>query len=279
MSEVKYRIYATILDSFQGYLSSSEIYDSYWGFSEDLSKTEEEFEKEQFESLINRINRVPMKWEDSEAADKGTAFNEVVDCLIANRKSEKMIINKVYKTKMYGQVNNCDSGERYADIEQTNKVIAINVNYNKRTFVFPITLIREFAEYFKGGTSQVFTEGILSTKYGDVLLYGYIDELSPLVIHDIKTTGKYKVGKFRNNWQHVVYPFCLNQQGNPVNDFEYNVAVLGSGVSYSTFTEYYRYVPERDINRLQIVVESFIDFLELNRNLIIDKKIFNYVTN
>lgn len=279
MKKVKYQFYATLLDAFQGYINSSEIWNDYWGMSDDPSKTEEQFEQEQFESLINRINRVPMKWEDSEAADKGTAFNEAVDCLIANRKSEKMIITKVYETKVYGQVNNCDPDERYADIEQTNKVIAINVNYNKRTFIFPITLVREFAQYYQDAISNVFTEGILPTKYGDVSLYGYIDELGPLTVHDIKTTGKYKAGKFRNNWQHVVYPFCLNQQGNPVTDFEYNVAVLGSGTGYSTFTEYYRYNPEKDINRLQIVVESFIDFLELNRNLIFDNKIFNYVTN
>ena len=253
MKRVKYQFYATLLDAFQGYLSSSEIYADYWGFSEDPSKTEDEFEKEQFQSLINRINRVPMKWEDSEAADKGTAFNEAVDCLIAGRKSEKMILK-----------SNQDSN-------------IITADYNKRTFIFSLSLVREFAQYYHGAISNVFTEGILSTKYGDVSLYGYIDELMPLSIHDIKTTGKYKAGKFRNNWQHVVYPFCLNQQGNPVTDFEYNVAMLSSGTGYSTFTEYYRYNPEKDINRLQIVVESFIDFLELNRNLIYDKKIFNLV--
>lgn len=255
MSGVKYRMYATILDSFQSYLSSDFIFQEYWGMSEDPSKTEEQFEQEQFQSLINRINRVPMKWEDSEAADKGTAFNEAVDCLIANRKSEKMVLK-----------SNQDSN-------------IITADYNKRTFIFSLSLVREFAQYYQGAISNVFIEGILPTKYGDVSLYGYIDELMPLTVHDIKTTGKYKAGKFRNNWQHVVYPFCLNQQGNPVTDFEYNVAVLGSGTAYSTFTEYYRYNPERDINRLQIVVESFIDFLELNRNLIIDTKIFNYVTN
>lgn len=255
MNGVKYQFYATLLDAFQGWLSSSEIYNDYWGFSEDPSKTEEEFEKEQFESLINRINRVPMKWEDSGAADKGTAFNEAVDCLIANRKSEKMVLKSNVETN------------------------TITADYNNRTFIFPVSLVLEFAEYFKGGISQVYTESVLPTKYGNILLYGYIDELSSLVIHDIKTTGKYKVGKFRNSWQHVVYPFCLNQQGNPVNDFEYNVALLGSGNNYSTFTEYYRYNPEKDINRLQLIVEAFIDFLELNRNLITDTKIFNYVTN
>ncbi len=249
MRKPKYLIYATLLDSFQSWLSSSEIWNEYWGFSEDPKKTEDEFEKEQFQSVIDKINRVPMKWEDCEAADKGTAFNEVVDCVIHNKKSDKM------------------------DIKSNKESDLIVVNYNNRTFVFPIPLIREFAGYYKGGTSQVYTDAILTTKYGDVLLYGYIDELLPLSAHDIKTTSKYKAGKFRNNWQHIVYPFCLNASGNNVNEFEYNVAVLDA--RYSTFTELYRYVPERDIPRMTDHVERLIEFIESNKHLITDKKIFN----
>lgn len=251
MSGVKYQFYATILDTFQGWLSSSEVYQDYWGFSEDPSKTEEDFEKEQFQSLIDRINRVPMKWEDSEAADKGTAFNEIVDCLIAGRKSDKM------------------------ELRSNKETGIIQADYNKRQFIFPLSLCREFADYFNFATSQVYTEAVLPTKYGDVLLYGHIDELLPESCHDIKTTGKYKAGKFRNNWQHIVYPYCLNESGNHVFEFEYNVAMFSGKDSYSTFTEYYRYSPARDKARLIGICERLIEFLEANRNLITDKKIFN----
>ena len=84
--KVSYKFYATLLDGYQDYLRSSEIYQEYWGFSENPSKTEDEFEVEQLQGLINRINRVPF---DSEAADKGTAFNEVVDCLVLNQKTAR----------------------------------------------------------------------------------------------------------------------------------------------------------------------------------------------
>lgn len=251
MSGVKYQFYATLLDSFQGWLSSSEIYQEYWGFSDDPSKSEDEFEREQFQSLINRINRVPLAWEDSEAADRGNAFNEVVDCLIENRKSEKM------------------------DIKSNKEAGYITVNYNNRTFIFPLFLMLEISSYFKGAVCQVYTEGVLNTKYGDVLLYGYIDEVLPCSIHDIKTTSKYKAGKFRNNWQHIVYPFCLNEDGNQVNDFEYNIAVLGANNTYSTYTEHYHFIPVIHIPKLRFAVEHFIDFIEANRELITDKKIFN----
>ena len=121
-----YKFYPSILDKFDSYLNSSKIYHQYYGFSEEPKVTEEEFEQEQFQSLINSINRVPIAWEDTEAMDRGTAFNEVVDCLIDNRKSDKMQIS-----------SNKETG-------------TISAAYNNRTFQFPIALCKEFAEYLKG---------------------------------------------------------------------------------------------------------------------------------
>lgn len=246
----KYLIYATLLDGYQDYLSSSEIYQEYWGNSENPSKSEDEFEKEQFQSLIDRINRVSF---DNEKADMGTAFNEVVDCIIENRKSLKM------------------------DIRSEKEQGLIFVTYNNRTFVFSIALCMEFANYFKGAISQFYVEAPIETKYGNVLLYGYVDELMPHSVHDIKTTEKYKAGKFRNKWQHIVYPYCLNHYGNNVRDFEYNIAVF-SAASYSTHTEYYSFKPERDITLLTCHIEGLIEFIELNKSLITDRKIFNLKT-
>lgn len=249
----KYRFYATLLDAFEGYLHSDRIYGEYWGGSDNPAKTAEEFEAEQFQGLIDRINRVPF---DSEAADRGTVFNEIVDCMILGRKSEKM---QIASDKVAG---------------------TITATYNNRTFTFPITLCREFADYYRGATPQILVKAILPTRYGDVQLYGYIDELLPLSVHDIKTTGRYSVGKFRHNWQHVVYPYCLIESGNPIYDFEYNVAALtfnptdGQLVKAETFTEAYRFDPEADIPRLTEHCELLIKFLEANRHLITDTRIF-----
>jgi hypothetical protein len=179
--------------------------------------------------------------------DAGTAFNEVVDCIVLNKKSDRM------------------------DMESCGESGTVTVRYNERTFIFPVSLCREFAAYYKGAIPQVYTEALLPTQYGNVLLYGYIDFLMPS--HDIKTTSKYSAGKYRRNWQHVVYPYCLNQSGNSVRDFEYNIAVLtGAG---GTYTEYYGYTPERDVPRLTECVEGLIEFILLHGDLITDKKIFN----
>lgn len=244
MKQLQYKFYATLLDAFQGYLSSSEIYQQYWGFSENPKLTEEEFEKEQFQGLIDKINRVPF---DSEAADKGTAFNEVIDCLIDFRKSDKMEILSV----------------------NTKNKQTIQANYNGRTFVFDTQFCKDIAARLSGALTQQFTEAVLHTKYGDVLLYGYLDELMPFKIVDLKTTKKYNAFKFRNNWQHIVYPFCLNQNDIYINQFDYLVTDFRN-----VYEEVYYFDADRDIPKLVQHCESFIDFLEMNRDKITDTKVF-----
>ena len=203
--------------------------------------TPEEFKEQQFQSLIDTINRVPF---DSEAADRGTCFNEIVDALIENRKPNGVEVERV-------------DGVLY------------RASYNERTFDFPIALCLEFANYYKGALTQQRVEAILPTCFGEVLVYGVIDELMPLSIHDIKTTGNYYVGKFKDHWQHIVYPYCLMRNGGDVRLFEYNITDFKN-----TYTESYTFVPERDIPILTDHCEEFIRFLNDNRDLITDKKIF-----
>ncbi len=273
-------IYATLIDGFSDYINSDIIYDTYWGFSENPPHTPEEFHQQKFKDFIDRINRVPV---DSEAADRGTAFNELVDALVERRgPSEKFQFEKIVepdvKEVVTGQVDNCEPSERWADVQYVNnpnagKVIAIKVLYKEREFTFDIRLVKEFSNYYKGALTQQFVEAILPTKYGNVRLYGYIDELMPLSTHDIKTTGRYSVGKFKDHSQHLVYPYCLRESGMDIRDFEYNVAVIDKYGRWETFTEHYAFVPERDIPILTNKVESLIEFLNENRELITDKKI------
>lgn len=269
---VSYRFYATLLDGFQDYLNSDTIWEKYWGYSENPPHTPEEFKQKQFQSFIDRINRVPF---DSEAADKGTAFNEIIDCMIEHRKSDKVDVRYAYETIVMGQVDNCEPDERWAEVYQTNKVIGLNATYNNRQFYFDINLCREFANYYKGALTQQFVKAIVPTRYGNVEVYGYVDELMPQSIHDIKTTGKYSVGKFKEHWQHIVYPYCYQQNGINIRLFEYNIAEIDKYGRWETFTESYMYKPERDIPRLVNICEELIRFLMENRHLITDRKIFN----
>lgn len=239
---IKYKFYATLLDKYESYINSSRIYQQYYGFAENPSISEEEFEKKQFQSLIDTINRVPF---ESEAASKGTAFNEMIDCIIENRKSNDYEItsNKVSNT--------------------------IIVKDDKYIFDFPLDISLQIASKLKGAITQQFCEGNLSTKYGDVLLYGYIDELMPFKVVDIKTTSKYNAFKFRHNWQHIAYPFCLIQSGILISEFEYLTTDFKK-----IWSETYNYNPQTDLPKLIQHCESLIEFIEQNKHLISNKKIF-----
>ena len=181
----KYRFYATILDAFNDYIHSDVIWQKYWGWSENPPHTPEEFHEQQFQELIDCINRKPF---DNEKADRGTCFNELVDALIENRKPKDIIV------------------------ERTADDLSYQATYNNRVFTFPISVCREFANYFKGALTQQRVEAILPTAFGNVLVYGNIDELMPTTVHDIKTTGSYSVGKFKTHFQHLVYFDSKRQQ-------------------------------------------------------------------
>lgn len=251
-SNVSYNFYATLLDSYQNYLDSDKLWEKFWGSSENPKLTIDEYAAKSKQDLIDRINRVPF---DSEAADKGSAFNEVVDCLIEHRTSPTMQISRVY---------------------DNDKVVALSAKFKEREFKFPIDMCRDMARYFNGAVPQYMCEAILPTKYGNVRLYGYLDELMPTCIHDIKTTSKYEAYKFRDHWQHIVYPYCLREEGNNISKFEYDIIKWGKDLNeYDFFTEVYNYDEKVDKPRLVAHCEGLIEFLETNRDLITDKKIFN----
>lgn len=246
--QLNYMFYASILDGYKNYLNSGLIWEKYWGWSENPPHTQEEFIKNQFDELINRINRVPF---DSEKADRGTVFNELVDALIEQRKPRNM------------------------DVKRNEDNTCYMVVYNNRSFSFHISLCREFADYFKGALTQQRVEAILPTCFGDILLYGYIDELMPISVHDIKTTGSYNAFQFKDHFQHLVYLYCLNWDNINIETFEYNIVELNKDSKPTgIFNEIYVFVPDRDIPILTNHCEQFILFLEENRELITDKKIF-----
>lgn len=253
MCDISYNFYATLLDSFQSYLDSDINWEKFWGGSPDPKLSITEYAEQCKQELIDRINRVPF---DSEAADRGTAYNEIVDCLIENRNTDKMKVSKVFN--------------------ENNIVVALKAEYKEKEFIFPVEMCRDMASIFKGAIPQHFCEAILPTKYGNVRLYGYIDELMPTSIHDIKTTGKYEAFKFRNHWQHIVYPYCMRQMGTDISRFEYDIVVMGkTPEKYDFFTEVYNFNPIEDTARLTAHCEGLIEFLNVNRDLITDKKIFN----
>lgn len=191
-----------------------------------------------FEEFINKLNRVPF---ESESARKGTSFNNLIDELVE---------------------------------AQGNITLQLTPN-EKGVYVygpdkFKAHIVDQFYTICKFGKPQVFVSGILKTSRGPVELYGYMDYILPGGnMIDIKTTGSYTFPKYLHNWQHIVYPFCMNSNGMPLNHFSYEVTDFNNYMR-----EDYLYNEERDLPRLTYHVEHLIDFIEQHRELITDKKLF-----
>ena len=315
---IAYRIYPSLLDKFQTLLNAEKDLEAPWNIDRETGeykKTLPQIEEEARQSLLNSINRVRFH---SMAADNGTVFNELVDCLHRGRKSFRDDIE--FKTfKDYGLI-----ASRYRQKDLPDEF-----------FHYDLASAMNIADFFRGSCCQVFVKGILPTVYGNVELYGYIDELKRDVVYDLKTTGSYYTfGKFEDHWQRFVYPYCLIKSGQmrDVLAFEYSVLKwtkrksqtitpdselwnwinvrpvyfdpntkrpveiekkLAEGAKkedfvetipqyasvdiygFDYFPEFYAYNHDECVEKLTYMVESFIEWIESNKEFITDKKIFN----
>ena len=266
MAKVDYRIYPSLLDKFQDLLDYEKVAGEDWnkdGEGEYKLTPDEMYLKLESE-LIDTINRCPRIL--SEAADKGTAFNEIVDCLIEHRKSNRDDC-KIYSCFNKGGLN-------------AAKVIRAEIN--DFTFDYDIKLCKDAADYFAGSLTQFFTQAIISTSYGEVEIYGYIDEWAGNRIFDIKTTGRYSFGKYERKWQRHAYPWCVIESGlaTEIESFTYWVVEWayqrdGDPLKAKSITEEtYTYDHETSGILLRGHIESLIFWIESRREFIQDKRIF-----
>lgn len=263
MSKPSYNIYPSLLDKFQRLQDTEADFESSFNEGEDGYKQSfEEMYAANEQNLLDAVNRVDKG--PIEAADKGTYFNEIVDAIIHKRGSSREDVSiERHKDPTWGQ--------------------CIKAQMNGFVFLFDKSFCEGAARHFAGAASQVRTEAILPTKYGDVLLYGYIDELRGCTVYDIKTTKSYdSAEKYANGWQRRVYPYCLTASGDAeVKDFEYTCYQLQGGgvrtplISGEQYRERYPYNHTQATAELQAICEAFIEWLEEHREQITDKKIFN----
>ena len=261
-----YRIYPSLLDNFDKFLRADEEVESFWNVDNETGeykRSPDEIEADLKQKLLDAINRVPF---ESDAADKGTAFNAIIDCYLHK---EKHVPTERAPYSIIGD-------------EETN---TIQVFFPAtRNFLFDRAWCIEQSKYFKGAVSQLFVSAILLTRYGNVELYGFIDELLRDVVYDIKSTSSYQFGKYEHGWQRHVYPYCLIASGqmDSIKAFEYTAYHLKGGtsrtplISGTRYPEYYTYNHEQTVRLLTNHVERFIEFLKANKELITDKKIFGY---
>jgi hypothetical protein len=273
LNTAKYKIYPSLLDKYQSLLNYEQEADMPWNKVSERAAAENRYEgkeagdyiltpDEMYDKLeaelLATINREPQ--EISQAADRGTALNEIIDCMLLNRKTTKegMVIT----------TQSCE-GEPFA----------IRADYDGFSFNFDVTLCRELKQMLQGSICQYFAKAILPTKHGDCELYGYLDYWRYGDIIDLKTTSKYDFGKYERKWQRYAYPYMCIASGmtKEVDNFTFLAVQLKESavITGTIYPETYNYNHEQAIKLLQEHVEGFIDFIESHREQITDKKIFN----
>jgi len=268
MSRPKWRLTPSLLNKWSDLVNADRDWESFYGDADEPSVSPEDFYAKREKELLDAINRVAFV---SEPASKGTALNELVDCIIENRKpKEGMIVERVY------QQDECDATKK--------NLVALRVELDLFCWFFDINLVRSLADYFKGSVCQHRCEAVMETSLGPVILYGDADYIRQDVVYDLKSTSKYSAyGKYEGGWQKELYPWALTESGemNGISGFEYTIVPLtaGSGslkaVTGEIKKEFYAYDHNASTGRLRAVCEAFIPWIEEHRNLITHKRIFN----
>lgn len=272
----KYRIYPSLIDMYQSLLDYELVAEEAWNkVSEaahnrgeyldkeigDFKLTPDEMYLKLEQDLLDAVNRVD--GEPSEAADKGTCFNEIVDCLIAKSPCKRKDMQIMTERNEEGTP------------------LCITAKMDGFLFRFDVAMCRQAAKYFENSLSQVLVVAPLETKYGIVELYGYIDEWRYDKIYDIKTTSYYNFGKFERKWQKHVYPYCALASGmtEEVTEFEYSVWKLTktTPIRGEFYKETYNYDHAKSTIMLRNICERIIEWLiaKDNQGLITNRRIFN----
>jgi len=271
-----------------------------WNETEEtLHFSEEEVDALLKQEFIDKVNKVPEP--PSEAASKGTAFNEIVDCLVKKCKpSNPAIVIKTvrsgedlydarvrklsYEADCLGKDVMPETLQKEDSMAQFAKIGSpfIYAAIDGFEFMYDKDFCLGAAEYFKDCICQYYTKSLIETSKGVVELHGYIDYLRYDRLFDAKTTKQYAFGNYQKKWQRYTYPFTLIESGmmKDVTSFEFTIYVLKGGSSRTpliTGTQYkeaYTYDHEQARMMLTQQCERVIEFLEENRSLITNMKVF-----
>lgn len=112
---------------------------------------------------------------------------------------------------------------------------------------------------------MVATQVFCQYQSGNALIYGYVDVIGRSLAVDIKTTGKYQEKRYLADHQNFYLP-ALKSKG--IRNLRYVITDF-----QEVYLEEYGLSTDFSIQENQLI--SFCDFLESNRPLIYNPKVFN----
>jgi len=132
-------------------------------------------------------------------------------------------------------------------------------------FTFKEDVVKGVLSQLNGFEIQKYVCSTFNINGFDVKFYGFVDYSSICKMIDLKTTSKYKLGKYKYYSQRHIYPMCIEG----VTKFTFLITDF-EGV----MTEPYFISKRESMVYLNESVPRFIEFIESNRNKITDTKIF-----
>lgn len=167
-----------------------------WQWMTDAETIEERAERGS--QLLRSINREPV--EPTEAMSRGTALNNAVDYELHRRIAAEAGVRKMKERPQ-----------------------TILEKADDREFVFDGQMVSAIADRIGFAIPQFYSEAIIATSFGEVVLYGYADYVFDEKITDLKAVSNYTIGKYANKWQQRVYPFTTvrSHTVEKVTEFEY----------------------------------------------------------
>lgn len=285
----KYRIYPSLLDAFSKFLNSDVEFEEFYNQNGegDYIHTSDEITQENEKRLLDMINRVPQPL--SVAMERGTCLNAAVDFMISKVKKDP---------KFWECYANFETYDYKEDVKMRNKVLKMEVArfdadnlYFKIddcddvgnvliTCKFDLDFVIALALSYEEAICQHFVNDTIDTPRGMVELYGYIDYFKRDKVIDLKTTKSYKFGKYEYNWQRHAYPYCLAKKGYKISAFDFDVVEWKGGTINAPllwgnkYRESYNFNFDESRFLLSNICDSFICWLEKNREKITDERIF-----
>lgn len=197
-------------------------------------------------------------WKDHE--EDQSAFNDLIDKLngVTIEQTEENLKGIAFENLINGLIDK-EFNIQFED-------------YIFQGFKFNFNIVNKvFNKLSRCIAKQLKLDGIVSTKFGNVRLYGIFDYEFPQMMADLKTTSNYglktegseKVKKYKFNFQHKFTSLLTNK-------LEFNYVI-------TDFTYFYieNFKLGQDLNAKTIIeIEEFIEFIEMFKYKIKKSKVF-----